>query len=155
MLAVGKTKLDKLGLSQRVDLYEGDALALPFDDNSFDAVTIAFGLRNLPDYGAGVREMSRVLKPGGRLLILEFSPPSSGIYLRGYRFYLQNVLPFIGGLVSGSRRAYRYLATSIGDFFSRERAFELMDSAGLGQLDAHKLSGGVAYIYMGVKKTSP
>lgn len=153
MLEVGRDKLEKLHLTDRVHLQEGDALALPFADGSFDAVTIAFGLRNLPDYAAGVGEMARVLKPGGRLLVLEFSPPSHGIYLRGYEFYLRNVLPLIGGLVSGSRRAYRYLASSIGDFFPRDDALALMQRTGFDAVDAVRLAGGVAYIYHGVKRT--
>jgi demethylmenaquinone methyltransferase/2-methoxy-6-polyprenyl-1,4-benzoquinol methylase len=151
MLAVGRKKLDKGGLAERVRLYEGDVLDLPFADGTFDAVTIAFGLRNLPDYSRGVGEMCRVLKPGGRLLVLDFSPPQRGMVLTAYRFYLQNVLPFIGGLVSGSRKAYRYLASSIGDFLPRDATFALMSEFGLRDLSARKLTGGVAYIYRGVK----
>jgi demethylmenaquinone methyltransferase/2-methoxy-6-polyprenyl-1,4-benzoquinol methylase len=151
MLSVGQKKLDKAGLNGRVRLYEGDVLHLPFGDRTFDAVTIAFGLRNLPDYSRGVAEMSRVLKPGGRLLILDFSPPQRGLRLKAYRLYLHNVLPVVGGLVSGSRRAYQYLASSIGEFLPRDAAFALLSESGLTDLSARKLTGGIAYIYGGVK----
>jgi demethylmenaquinone methyltransferase/2-methoxy-6-polyprenyl-1,4-benzoquinol methylase len=153
MLEVGKRKLTKRRLDGRIQLLEGDVLHLPFADGVFDAVTIAFGLRNLPDYHKGVEEMARVLKPGGRLLVLEFSPPSGGLYLKGYNFYLQNVLPAVGGIVSGSREAYRYLASSIGGFLPRDAVEELMHSAALGDFAARKLAGGIAYIYSGEKKT--
>jgi demethylmenaquinone methyltransferase/2-methoxy-6-polyprenyl-1,4-benzoquinol methylase len=151
MLGVGRQKVARKNLTDRITFYNGDVLALPFATGAFDAVTIAFGLRNLPDYAAGVAEMTRVLKPGGRLLVLDFAPPEGGLYLRGYRFYLENILPVVGGIVSGSRRAYRYLSGSIEGFFSPQEALDVMRRAGLEELDATKLSGGVAYIYRGVK----
>lgn len=151
MLDIGRRKVEKANVGDRVELTEGDVMDLPFPDGSFDAVTIAFGLRNLPDYAAGVAEMGRVLAPGGRLLVLEFCPPTNAIYLKGYNFYLQNVLPIVGGLISGSRRAYRYLASSIGEFLPRDRVLEVMTLAGLRDVDAMKLTGGIAYIYRGEK----
>lgn len=151
MLGIGQSKLRKRGLSDRVKLFEGDALALPFASASFDAVTIAFGLRNLPDYTRGIREMVRTLKPRGRLLILEFCPPTGGLSLKAYSFYLQSVLPVVGGLVSGSRRAYEYLASSIGDFMTRDQLLAMLSSAGLEEVRARKLTGGIAYIYYGEK----
>ncbi|HET6350277.1 MAG TPA: ubiquinone/menaquinone biosynthesis methyltransferase, partial [Candidatus Krumholzibacteria bacterium] len=102
MLEVGRTKL----AGARVDLIEGDALALPFPDGSFDVVTIAFGLRNLPDYARGTAEMARVLRPGGRLLVLEFLPPSGAARLV-FRSYIATVLPVVGRAISGSPEAYR------------------------------------------------
>jgi demethylmenaquinone methyltransferase/2-methoxy-6-polyprenyl-1,4-benzoquinol methylase len=152
MLAVGRQKIGKTDLDGRIELLEGDILDLPFADGVFDAVTIAFGLRNLPDYAEGVCEMARVLKPGGKLLILEFCPPEKSLYLKGYKFYLQRVLPFVGGIISGSRRAYRYLATSIGEFLTVESVRELMGTAGLSDFSARKLAGGIAYIYSGEKR---
>lgn len=151
MLAVGREKVAAAGLDGRVGLIDGDALALPFPDGAFDAVTIAFGLRNLPDYGDGIREMTRVLAPGGRLLVLEFFPPRGGLFLRAYRLYLGTVLPAIGRLVSGSPGAYRYLARSIEDFISHDDIRRLMDGAGLGDVTARRLTGGVAWVYRGVK----
>jgi len=152
MLRVGQEKIARHNLHDRVSLYEGDVLAIPFGDERFDVVSIAFGLRNLPDYSRGVAEMVRVLKPGGRLLILEFSPPSRGIYLKAYNFYLQNVIPVIGGLVSGSREAYRYLASSIGDFLPRERIVDLMGRAELDRIETKKMAGGIAHILRGERR---
>jgi len=149
MLAVGREKLARARLDGRVTLMEGDALALPFEDASFDVVTIAFGLRNLPDYAAGVAEMARVLRPGGRLLVLEFFPPRGGAFLAAYRVYLGRVLPAVGGAISGSRAAYRYLADSIEDFLSHDELRAHMRAAGLGEVSARRLSGGVAWIYRG------
>ncbi|MFQ5512026.1 MAG: bifunctional demethylmenaquinone methyltransferase/2-methoxy-6-polyprenyl-1,4-benzoquinol methylase UbiE [Candidatus Krumholzibacteriia bacterium] len=151
MLGAGHDKLARRNLNGRVRLVESDVLALPFRDGSFDAVTIAFGLRNLPDYRKGVAEMARVLRPGGKLAILEFCPPAGGLPLRAYNFYLRRVLPFIGGLVSGSSGAYRYLASSIGDFLSCEEVHELVRSAGLKGFQAKRMTGGIAYIYRGEK----
>ena len=152
MLDRAAGKISKKRLTGRVSLVEGDALDLPFAAGSFDAVTIAFGLRNLPDYAVGVREMARVLRPGGRLLVLEFFPPRSGLFLGLYRVYLSTVLPVIGGTVSGSAEAYRYLASSIKSFVSHEDIRRYMENAGLTQLDSQKLTGGVAFVYRGVKR---
>ncbi len=102
MLDVARNKLHDRQLDESVRLTEGDALSLPFSDSTIDVVTIAFGLRNLSDYSAGIAEMTRVLRPGGRLLVLEFFPPRRGIFLRGYRFYLGTILPVAGRVISGS-----------------------------------------------------
>lgn len=151
MLEVGREKVARLGLDGRIRMLDGDALALPFADGTFDAVTIAFGLRNLPDYAAGIAEMARVLAPGGRLLVLEFFPPRRGLFLRAYRLYLSTVLPVIGRVVSGSSGAYRYLARSIDDFMSHDDIRAMMAAAAFERLDARRLTGGVAWVYRGVK----
>lgn len=151
MLRIGRRKLERHRLDGRVELLECDVLDMPFEDGRFDAVTIAFGLRNLPDYARGVAEMVRVLKPGGRLLILEFCPPTKGLSLVGYKFYLRNVVPLIGGMVSGSRSAYRYLSSSIDEFLTRAQIIDLMTDARLDDIVARKLTGGIAYLYRGVK----
>ena len=151
MLAVARDKLRARGLDDRVTVVEADALDLPFEDGAFDAVTIAFGLRNLPDYRAGVREMARVLKPGGRLLVLEFFPPSGGLLLGLYRLYLKTVLPVVGRSISGSAEAYQYLSSSIRGFASHEDVGGFYEAAGLGQIKRRKLTGGISYIYGGVK----
>jgi demethylmenaquinone methyltransferase/2-methoxy-6-polyprenyl-1,4-benzoquinol methylase len=149
MLAIGEEKARRRGLYGRVRFVEGDALRLPFDDRRFDAVSIAFGLRNLPDYPAGVSEMRRVLAPGGRLLVLEFAPPSRDLYRRGYSFYLGRLVPFVGGVVSGSREAYEYLASSVGDFLAGEKVIELFEKAGLKNASATPMTGGIVYLYTG------
>ena len=151
MLEVGERKLERLGLGGRVELMECDVLELPFPDGSFDAVTIAFGLRNLPDYARGIDEMTRVLKPGGKLLVLEFFPPRRGLFLKAYRLYLGKVLPVAGGLISGSRDAYRYLASSIESFLSREEMEQHMRASGLTDVHPQRLTGGIAFIYSGQK----
>jgi len=149
MLAVGREKVARLGLERRVRLQEGDALGLPYEDGTFDVVTIAFGLRNLPDFGGGIREMARVLRPGGRLLVLEFFPPRGGLFLRAYRFYLGRVLPVAGRIISGSPEAYHYLASSIENFISHDEIRALMQSAGLVHRRAIRLTGGIAWIHEG------
>jgi demethylmenaquinone methyltransferase/2-methoxy-6-polyprenyl-1,4-benzoquinol methylase len=149
MLEVGREKIARLGLGARVRMQEGDALALPYEDGAFDVVSIAFGLRNLPDFGAGMSEMARVLRPGGRLFVLEFFPPRGGLFLQAYRFYLGRVLPLAGRIISGSPEAYRYLAASIENFVSHEDIRRMMAEAGLVHHDAHRLSGGIAWIHEG------
>jgi len=134
----------------RVALVEGDALALPLADASVDVVSIAFGLRNLPDYEAGVREMARVLRPGGRLVVLEFMPPR-GAALLAYRVYLGAVLPVAGRIISGSSQAYGYLSQSIREFMDVSEVRELLASAGLRHVESRRLSGGIAALYRGVK----
>jgi demethylmenaquinone methyltransferase/2-methoxy-6-polyprenyl-1,4-benzoquinol methylase len=151
MLEVANDKLEKERLSQRVRLMECDALELPFATGTFDVVTIAFGLRNLADYALGIREMARLLKPGGRLLILEFFPPRTGLFFKAYRFYLATVLPVAGRLISGSEEAYRYLAASIKDFASHDDFRRFTETAGLDGVYSRKLTGGIAYIYRGIK----
>jgi demethylmenaquinone methyltransferase/2-methoxy-6-polyprenyl-1,4-benzoquinol methylase len=115
----------------------------------FDVVSIAFGLRNLRDYAEGVSEMARVLRPGGRLLILEFSPPSRGLYMKLYGFYLRRIIPVVGGVVSGSRAAYRYLASSVREFPPCDEVVGLMRGAKLDEVQAKRLTGGIAYMYRG------
>lgn len=150
MLQVARDKLARLGLERRIALREGDALALPFDDASFDVVAVAFGLRNLPDYARGVAEMARVLKPGGRALVLEFLPPR-GAALVAYRAYLTTFLPLTGRLVSGSPEAYRYLSASVREFISEDEVRALMAGAGLAAVESRRLTGGVAGLYRGIK----
>lgn len=151
MLDVAEAKAAKKRLNGKVRFVEADVLALPFDDNTFDAVSISFGVRNLPDYGIGMAEMVRVLKPGGRIVVLEFAPPTRSLYLKGYNFYLRKVIPAIGGFISGSDVAYKYLASSVDGFLPRDRMLELLEQAELGSILAKKLAGGVAYIYRGEK----
>ncbi len=127
-----------------------DALSLPFPDGSFDVVTVAFGLRNMADYPAALREMHRVLKPGGRLLILDFSLPD-GIFRTPYRLYLHHVLPRMAGWVTGERDAYEYLGGSIEQFPSGAAMTGLMETCGFAETDATPLTFGVVSIYQGTR----
>ncbi len=125
-----------------------DALNLPFKDSEFDAVTVAFGLRNMADYPAGLREMRRVIKPGGRLLILDFSLPEN--ILRGpYRWYLHNILPHLAGWLTGQKDAYEYLGGSIEQFPSGKAMTELLENCGYTETDATPITFGVVTIYEG------
>lgn len=150
MLEVARAKVTRAADAARIQLIEGDALALPFPDQSFDVVTIAFGLRNLPDYARGVGEMARVLRPGGRLVVLEFLPPRGAARLV-FRSYIATVLPVLGRAVSGSPEAYRYLASSIGEFIDAESVRELMRNAGLQPTTTQRLTGGIAGLHRSIK----
>jgi demethylmenaquinone methyltransferase/2-methoxy-6-polyprenyl-1,4-benzoquinol methylase len=150
MLDVARSKIARETCAAHLELVEGDALALPFPDASFDVVTIAFGLRNLPDYARGVNEMARVLRPHGRLVVLEFLPPSGAARLV-FRSYIATVLPIVGRAISGSPEAYRYLAASIGEFVDAGSVRTLMTNAGLREVTTRRLTGGVAGLHRGVK----
>ncbi len=151
MIVRGREKVARTGLSDRVELVLGDALSLPWADASFDAASIAFGLRNLKDFEVGIREMARVVRPGGKVMILEFSPPPRTLFGRAYRWYLKHVMPAVGGRISGWTPTYAYLYSSINAFLDHEALAKLMTSAGLGQIEMVRLSGGIAYIHAGVK----
>jgi len=127
-----------------------DALELPYESDSFDVVTVAFGLRNMADYAAGLREMGRVLRPGGRLVVLDFSLPENA--LRGpYRWYLHAVLPKLAGWLTRERDAYEYLGGSIEEFPSGEGMLRLFRECGFDSSSAEPWSCGVASLYVGLK----
>lgn len=126
-----------------------DALALPFKDQSFDVVTVAFGLRNMADWEKGLREMVRVIRDGGCLLVLDFSKPR-GLLGKPYQTYLQKVLPRVAGMLTGHRAAYSYLAESIQTFPEGQDMLELFDKAGMKNCVAKRLTGGIATIYTGI-----
>ncbi len=151
MLARGREKVERAGLSDRIELVLGDALSLPWADASFDAASIAFGLRNLNDFEGGIREMARVVRPGGRVVILEFSPPPATLFGRGYRWYLKHVMPALGGRISGWEPTFGYLYSSINAFLDQEALAKLMRSVGLSRIEIVRLSAGIAYIHAGVK----
>lgn len=123
-----------------------DALHLPFAEGSFDVVTVAFGLRNMADWAAAIREMARVLRVGGHLLVLDFSLPT-GALRPLYHFYLHGCLPWIAGLVTGERAAYQYLGASIEEFPSGPAMCELLEGSGFRAAAAEPLSGGIVTIY--------
>lgn len=151
MLAEARRKVAACGLAERVTLREGDAEHLAWDDASFDAATAAFGVRNFGDLDAGLCEMARVLKPGGRIVILEFSRPRNRLFRALYEFYSFRILPLIGGAVSHDRQAYDYLPASVGEFPSPEAFAAMMGRAGFRDCRIRSLSGGIACIYSGVK----
>ncbi len=123
-----------------------DAMALPFKDGEYEVVTVAFGLRNMVDYGGAIREMRRVLAPGGHLLVLDFSLPA-GVLKKPYRWYLHNVLPKMAGLLTGQKDAYEYLGGSIEEFPMGEAMCKLIETQGFGHAEAKPLSCGVASMY--------
>jgi demethylmenaquinone methyltransferase/2-methoxy-6-polyprenyl-1,4-benzoquinol methylase len=132
-----------------------DAMKLPFADSSFDCVTIAFGLRNMKDWAAALREMARILRRGGHLLILEFSLPHLPILRPVYRVYLHRCLPVLGSLLTRQKKAYAYLGDSIEEFPSGEDMLHLVEANGFCNATAQPLSGGIATIYTAVKRPMP
>jgi demethylmenaquinone methyltransferase/2-methoxy-6-polyprenyl-1,4-benzoquinol methylase len=149
MLEIARRKAD--ADSRSIPFVEGDALRLPFADETFDAVTIAFGLRNLAGIADGLRELRRVLKEGGRLAVLEFSSPVVPGFRALFRFYFTRVLPHIGGLVSGSRGAYEYLPDSVTRFPDQKRLAELMRAEGFESVEYSNLTGGIAALHTGTR----
>lgn len=151
MLTLGLSKLRARGLEGRVRLVEGDALELPFPSGAFDVVTIAFGLRNLEDYGAGLREMHRVLNPSGTLGVLEFSQPRWPVFGSLYRFYFKRVLPRLGRLLSGREGPYSYLPASVDQFPGPEALSDLLKRSGFARVERYSLTGGVAMLHLAHK----
>lgn len=147
MLAVGQEKLVAGGLTDRIQLALGEAESLPFDSATFDAVSIAFGIRNVADRARGLSEMARVTKPGGRVAILELSEPRSGLLGPLARFHVHTVVPWMGSLLSG-RKEYRYLQQSIAAFPPAEEFARQMDAAGLRVISVTPLTFGVAHLYV-------
>jgi demethylmenaquinone methyltransferase/2-methoxy-6-polyprenyl-1,4-benzoquinol methylase len=141
-IAAGKT-------SGRIRLIEGDALDLPFRDGTFDVATIAFGLRNLSNVESGLAELSRVLKPGGWVAVLEFSRPANVILRPMFNLYFRKLLPMMGGLISGSLSAYTYLPASVQKFPDQSQLSLLMEQAGFDQVGYENLTGGIAALHMG------
>ena len=134
-----------------VKLVESDALRLPFADGSFDAVTIAFGLRNLASVEGGLSELNRVLKPDGWLAVLEFSRPSNAVLRPLFGLYFRKILPLLGGLISGSLSAYSYLPASVSTFPDQDQLALLMTQAGFDQVSYQNLTGGIAALHVGRK----
>lgn len=147
MLEVGRSKVEKAGLSPRVTLEVGSAESLPFEDASVDAVSIAFGIRNVPDRPRALREMARVTRKGGRVVILELSEPRRGLMGPLARFHVHTVVPFIGGLLSGAPQ-YAYLQRSIAAFPPAEEFASIMAASGLRPLQVSPLTFGVCHLYV-------
>lgn len=149
MLDVGRHKIEQLGLSDRVTLQYGDAMRLPFDDGTFDAALVAFGVRNFENLKSGLVEIHRVLRPSGVLVVLEFSRPRGFPVRQLYSAYSRYILPVIGRLLSGDTGAYSYLPASIQVFPDGDDFLEIMRGAGFVRVSAERLTFGVASIYMG------
>ncbi len=151
MLKIGQGKIDRKKLTGKIILQHGDAQALSFMDDTFDCVTIAFGIRNIPDLRLALLEMYRVTKKGGRVLILEFSLPANPVLRWGHWMYLQWVVPAVGFLFSGNWKAYKYLNQTIESFPYGDRFCKILIQFGFTNVTAYPLMGGVATIYAGDK----
>jgi demethylmenaquinone methyltransferase/2-methoxy-6-polyprenyl-1,4-benzoquinol methylase len=145
MLDIGRQKITRF--NGKIRLETGDAVKLPLADSTYDAVTISFGIRNVPDVSASMKEMYRVLTNGGKALILEFSLPKNPIIRFGHLFYLRWVLPLVGGIISGDYAAYKYLNTSIEAFPYGDSFCDLLRDAGFETVKSHPVTFGIATIY--------
>lgn len=154
MVEVGRRKVEAAGLSGRVTLGTADALALPFPDNSFDVITVAFGVRNFERLEQGYTEMKRVLRPGGSLMVLELSTPGSAVVRPAYDIYTRGVIPLIGRVVSGDKSAYTYLPRSIAAVPVRNEMCELIAAAGLEAARWKSFTFGVCTLYTARKPQS-
>lgn len=150
MLAFGEKKREQRNVAH-VELLLADTQKLPFATNSFDAVTVGFGIRNVADIHAGIAEMTRVARPGGRVVILEFNQPINPVFASLYRWYSFKIMPELGGIISGRRTAYEYLPSSVAAFYSREEITEMMQVAGLTDVQVTNLMFGAVVIHRGVK----
>lgn len=149
MLAVGRERIAKLGRDDVIDFIEGNAEELPFPDKSFDAYSIAFGIRNVPRIDQALKEAYRVLRPGSRFVCLEFSMPDLPGLDRLYDLYSFNVIPALGGMVTGDRESYRYLVESIRQFPAPQRFADMIAAAGFRRASFTRLSGGIVCIHSG------
>ena len=151
MLKVGRDRLVDRGITDNVRFSQADAQYLPFPDNTFDVITIAFGLRNVTDKDMALRSMLRVLKPGGKLLVLEFSKPPNTLLSKIYDGYSFNILPKLGKLFANDADSYQYLAESIRMHPNQETLQGMMDNAGFANTDYHNMTGGIVALHRGVK----
>lgn len=149
MIAVGLEKLAKLGIDAALEV--ADCEALPYEDNTFDRISVGFGVRNFEHLELGLSEMYRVLAPGGKLVILELSVPSNAFIRWCYKLYFLKILPFIGGLVSGDRSAYEYLPASVLRFPAPDKFMSIMKSAGFDVVEHRAMTLGVCRMYIGKK----
>ena len=151
MLEIGRKKVEKLGWGNKIELLTGDSETINFTENSFDAVTVAFGVRNFENLEKGLKEMLRVLKPGGKLVVLEFSKPQKGIFKWFYNLYMNKIAPGIGKFFSKDKCAYQYLNDSVQKFPEGQNFMEIMDTAGFKKTYFKTLSLGICSIYCGSK----
>jgi len=151
MMAIGKKKASAKGLDGQIEMIWASAEDLPFDSNHFDAVMVAFGVRNFVSLENGLAEMYRVVKPGGNLLVLEFSTPRNPLLRAIYLLYFRRVLPVLGGLLSKNRKAYDYLPESVLKFPQGETFMQLLETTGFKHTDTQPLTGGIATLYTAYK----
>lgn len=151
MIVSGKEKIGKRGLSGMIDLVEGGSEKIPFGDGTFDVAMVAFGVRNFSDRLKGLTEMNRVLNEKGMIMVLEFSRPDRFPFRQMYYFYFRIILPVIGRIVSGNRKAYRYLHDSVMEFPDDEQFMVMLGEAGFFNVRCRRLTGGIASIYTGFK----
>ena len=151
MIRVGEEKVKRLGLEPVIHFQKGDSEDMPFDPESFDAITVAFGVRNFENLQKGLSEFKRVLKPGGVAVILEFSKPRHFPFKQLYQFYFFRILPFIGGLVSKDSPAYSYLPESVMAFPDDQDFLNILRQVGFSKLSQYRLSLGIATIYLAEK----
>lgn len=152
MLEVGRQKIAKQKLEGRIELKKGDSLNLPFNEKEFDVVTVAFGVRNFENIGKGLSEISRVLKPTGKIIVLEFSNPSKFPVKQLFNFYSRKLMPFIGRLVSKDSRAYSYLPESVQAFPTEDKFAAIIEENGFTQATYKNVSFGIAAIHVAMKK---
>ena len=151
MIKVGRIKIEKENLPDKVHLFRGDALDLPFRDKSFDVASIAFGIRNIPDKIRALKEMNRIIVPGGQVIVLEMSSPTNRFTKKIYYLYLNRILPNLAKLFSRNPAAYHYLADSIINFPASRVFGEMMEKAGLRKVEIHSLTRGITHLFIGYK----
>jgi len=152
MMDIARQKTARAGLSSRIDYIAGDAMRLPFEDNMFDAATVAFGFRNMPDRIGALKEMSRVVKCGGKIMVLEMTLPRGRAGGRFFKWYIKNVIPRIGKIISGDGGAYEYLSSSIEDFLKPDELTSYFEQAGLHGIKAFPLTFGITYLHEGITR---
>jgi demethylmenaquinone methyltransferase/2-methoxy-6-polyprenyl-1,4-benzoquinol methylase len=151
MLDIGKKKVEKLGLQQHVELLKGDSETISFSNNSFDAVTVAFGVRNFQDLELGLHEIKRVLKTGGKLVVLEFTKPKKPIIKNFYNLYLNVITPWVGRMFAKNKNAYQYLNESVQKFPEGKDFVQILNKLGYKNASCKTLSLGICSIYCGEK----
>lgn len=151
MLEVGKRKIEKRNLKSRIELIKADSEDLPFKDELFDGATVAFGVRNFENLKKGLMEIIRILKPGGTIIVLEFSKPAKTPFKQIYFFYFKYVLPFIGRIISKDRRAYTYLPESVHEFPDGDMFTQILGEVGFVENEFFSQTFGIACIYKGIK----
>jgi demethylmenaquinone methyltransferase/2-methoxy-6-polyprenyl-1,4-benzoquinol methylase len=151
MLEIGRKKIEKAGLQQHIELLNGDSEAILFDDNSFDAVTVAFGVRNFENLEKGLDEIKRVLKPGGKLVVLEFTKPSVPVIKQLYNFYMKTITPKIGKIIAKNNEAYQYLNDSVLQFPEKESFIHILNQSDYRNAFYKTLTLGICSIYCAEK----